>query len=158
VNIAKDLDIYDLPEESKAKVASGDNRFELEFDGRMFVHKLMTGNDERRAGKILMKKRSELVTTSIAQRLISIDDLDRPNAIANFLEDMDLDVQLELLNQLEEVDGGIETEFEVECPRCENEFRAPVPFEGEAFWIPRKRSQQKAKRSKRATRTMDSDS
>jgi len=140
------------------KIAAGENRFELEFDGRLFVHKLLTGSDERRAGNILMKKRSELVTTSIAQRVIAIDDLDRPAKIVSFLEDMDLDIQLELLDKLEDVDGGIETEFEVECPRCENEFRAPVPFEGEAFWMPRKRLRQKAKRSNRATRTMDLDS
>lgn len=158
VDIARDLDVYDLPDESRIKIANNDNRFTLDFDGMTIVHKLMTGDDEKRAGRVLMKNKKELVTTSIAQRIIQIDDLKSSQKIVHFLEEMDMDVQLEILNKLEGVDGGIETEFEVECPRCENDFRAPVPFEGEAFWIPRKRSSRREKRSKRVTRTMESGS
>ena len=165
IDLTKDLDVYDLPEESRTKIANDDNRFILQFGEYTIIHKLMTGNDERKATKMLRKNRGALVTTSLAQRILgfgktndSSDLKTRPNDILSFLEEMDMNEQLELMSEFESVDGGIETEFEVECPNCENEFGAPVPFEGEEFWIPRTRMKQKLKRSKRQARTMIQDS
>lgn len=157
VNIEKDLNVFDLPNESRVKIAAGDNSFSVKLDGRTYVFKLLTGDDERRSGRRLQKSRNALVTTAVASRILKIEGVEKRQDHDAFLEDLDLDIQLELLNLFEEVDGGIDTDFEVECPRCENVFKAAVPFEGEAFWLPRSPKRRSGK-SSRKTRRMVTDS
>lgn len=156
VDLESQIPIYPLPEESIQKIAAGDNRFDTEIDGIEIVFKLLTGADERRAGKNLRKNKSELFTTALASRIIDVKGRDR-RAISSWLEGLDLDLQLELLNQFEAVDGGFETEIEVECPECDRIQGITVPFEGEAFWLPRSRKRRRSEANgtpKRETRTM----
>jgi hypothetical protein len=154
VDIAKDLDVFDLPEESKAKIAAGDNRFEVTLEGVRYAFKLLTGEDERRTGQRLQNRRETLVTSALEARLLEVEGVEHKHEFGPYLEELDLDVQLELLDKFEEVDGGIDTDFEVECPQCEKVYKAPVPFEGEAFWLPRSQTRRKKKQLKRTPRRM----
>lgn len=160
VNIETDLPLYDLPDESRQKVAAGDNRFELGLDGKKIVFKLLTGIDERKAGNAIADNSKEVFTTALASRIVEVEGLDRRkrDQITRYLDDLDLDIQLGLLAEFEEVDGGFDTEFEVECPKCDRIQRVAVPFEGEAFWLPRShkptKSEATSKRKRRKARTM----
>lgn len=157
VNIETDLDVFDLPDASRAKIAAGDNRFTVTLQGVSYAFKLLTGDDERRSGQRLQKARDALVTTALAARIIEVEGLEGGrSAIPAYLEELDLDVQLELLEKFEEVDGGIDTDFEVECPRCENIYRAAVPFEGSEFWTPRSRKRRSEKSSRKTRKMGDS--
>ena len=151
VDLESQVPVYPLPEESIAKIAAGDNKFETELDGTAIVFKLLTGADERRSGKVLRKARTELFTTAIASRIVEVEGKDR-RAVKDWLDTLDLDVQLKLLAQFEAVDGGFETEIEVECTECDRIQGITIPFEGEAFWLPRSLRRQSSEAKDRPTR------
>lgn len=151
VDLESEVPLYPLPAESIAKIAEGNNRFETELDGTRIVFKLLTGTDERRAGKDIRKNKSELFTTALASRIVEVDGKDR-RAVKPWLETLDLGFQLELLGKFEDVDGGFETELEVECPDCDRIQTITVPFEGEAFWLPRSRKRSSSEATGRKTR------
>ncbi len=153
VDLETEVLLYPLPEESIQKIAAGNNRFETVLDGTSIVFKLLTGTDERRAGKDIRKNKSEIFTTALASRIVEVEGKDR-RGIKSWLEGLDLDVQLELLGKFEDVDGGFETELEVECPDCDRIQTITVPFEGEAFWLPRSRKRRSSEARGRKTRTM----
>jgi hypothetical protein len=147
INLERDLEVYDLPEESVEKVASGSAVFETSVGGELVRFKLMTGEDERRAGRIITKNRDQLMTTALSSRIVEVGDLSRTTEIDKFLKELDLDLQWDLLRAFEEVDGGVEQVIEIECPECSLQFEVTLPFEGEGFWIPSTRKQAKSRRS-----------
>lgn len=156
VDIEKDLPLVDLPDESRKKIKEGENEFEAALDGRKITFKLLNGDDEKRAGRKAQSNRSELFTLTLAARTTSIERVDRYE-IQKFYNNLDLDVQLELLDEFEKVDGGFDTTIEVECQRCDNVFEIEIPLEGADFWLPRsvmRRKSSKAERTGRKSRTM----
>ena len=168
IDLLEDLQLYDLPEESVAKIKEGNNRFETELiddDGnpRIVTFKLPVGADEVRLMKKQRKRKREgnrggydtSVTDSIADRIISISDVPT-REIGDFLEDLGFDRQMDLLDAMDLHNGGFETKIGVECTECGNIFDIDLPFGGEEFWTPRKRSTSNAspKRKERRARTM----
>lgn len=153
IDLVTQLPLYDLPEESRAKIAAGNNSFETEIAGRRVVFKLQTGDDEKKAGEKLATKRSEMMTTALAGRIISIDGVER-GKVEDFLKAMDLDHQLAMMGAFDAVDGGFETEIEIECPKCLHVMDVTLPFEGQPFWLPR--SRKAGKREGRTGRTLSS--
>jgi hypothetical protein len=157
LNLLTELPLLDLPEESRSQIASGENRFATEVDGKEVVFSLLTGADEKRARKIMKTTKGTLFTTGLASRTVSIEGVET-NQIIPFLNDLDLDQQLDLMDQFDDADGGFETTIEIECdsPSCGTVFEVNLPFEGAEFWLPRTRSRLKSKggKTKRATRTM----
>lgn len=143
IDLEEQLPVFALPDESHAKIAAGDNRFETELDGKAIVFKLPMGADEKRAAKVLRKARSELFTTALATRIVEVEGMHR-RAVTQWLDAMDLDVQLELLAKFEAVDGGFDTEIEIECPECDRVQKVTVPLEGEEYWLPRKHGRGKS--------------
>jgi hypothetical protein len=147
LDLATDLPVYQLPDESVEKVRAGDNSFSVEFDGIVYTYRLNTGDDERRAAKLLRDHRGEIVTTSLQSRIVRIEGVEETaSAVRKHLDALDLDVQMELLDEFEAVDGGVETRIEVECPECDLVQEVDLPFEGAGFWLPRRRSRRRSAR------------
>lgn len=156
INIERDLPVYDLPQESIDKIAADENLFTCEIEGLAVEFKLMTGADERQASRRITQHRDELITTSLASRILSIDGCKRA-MVNDKLKELGADSQWELLKLVEEVDGGIDQQIELECPECLHIFEFNLPFEGEGFWIPSSRKRTRLKRRearKGRTRTM----
>jgi len=156
VNLETQLPIFDLPEDSRAAIREGRNRFNAEAEGRRVVFKLQTGEDEWRAGKKLVENKSQLMTTALANRIVEVDGIDK-RRIDAWVQDLDMDVQLDLMAQFEAVDGGVETNLEIECPECDRPFEVSPPFEGADFWLPRQQSRKKS-RDGRESRTLTAGS
>lgn len=164
IDLKRDLPYYELPEESREKIKAGDNRFEtiLETDdGEIpILFKLNTGADEIKAAKKARQRRKrqrgravdDAVTIAIAGRILKFGDLTRTDAISEALEAVDFDAQLALLDKMDESDGGFDTKIEIECPECGNVYEINLPFEGEGFWTPRKRSRKSASPTKKTGR------
>lgn len=158
LDIENDIPVYDLPEASREKIAAGENRFEAEADGRTITFRLLDGKAERDAGQRLIEMKGEIVTRSIAARILSVEGIkgkgrffrDRVN---EWLETVDNDELVELLAKMEAVDGGFETDHEIQCPKCDRIFEVNIPFEGAPFWMPRSKST-KAAKAARPARTM----
>lgn len=156
INLATDLPILDLPEESREAIREGRNRFETRIGGSTIAFKLMTGADEKKAGKRASQNKSELMTTSLASRILEIDGMTRSHEIDKWLKDADLDLQWDLLRSFEEVDGGVEQSIEIECQECFKKYLVTLPFEGEGFWIPSTRKSRSLRRTKtRTVRTIE---
>lgn len=155
IDLVNDLPLYDLPEESRKKIEAKDNRFECEIDGKRYVFKLQTGADERRAGKGLADRRDEMMTYAIESRIVEIEGVEK-RKIGDHLKSLDLDLQLQLLDAFEAVDGGFDTQIEIECPKCDSVIDVQLPFEGAPFWLPRSRSRKKSDAGRGRKRTLGS--
>lgn len=157
LDLENDVPVFDLPEESRAKIANGENRFDAECDGRHVVFSLLDGRKERKMGRGVADIRHELVTRSIAARILSVEGIPGKgqvfrDAVNMWLSDeVDLLEQGKLLSAMEAVDGGFETSLEIQCPACERIFDYDIPFEGAPFWMPRSK---KRSSERRATRMM----
>jgi hypothetical protein len=132
----KDLPVRPLSEAAKAAFKGG-NRFEttLPRDGRRVWFRLMTGADEARAAAVLKNGRDGMLLTALALRIVEIEGVTDKDKRA-FLDEMEMADAAALLDKFEEVDGGVETTLEVECPACFGVQEVELPFE-RGFFLPR---------------------
>ena len=92
------------------------HRFETKLprDGRHVWFRLMTGADEARAAAALKNGRDGALLTALALRIVEIEGVADKDKRA-FLDEMEMADAAALLDEFEEVDGGVETTLEVEC-------------------------------------------
>ena len=133
-----ELDFKKVPDASIAKFAAG-NRFEtiIPSTGRRVTFKLQTGEDEAKAAKLARGRREEIMTMALAARIVEVDGVHNNDKL-RFLDNLDMDDSVALIDQMDAADGGLETSVEVECPACGNVMEVAVPF-GRDFWLPSKR-------------------
>ena len=140
-----------MPAESIAPYQNG-NKFVTEVmasDGTTFplVYQLLTAKLENAIDKVQGMSVDERMTASLAQRIVSIgsteDGASDPGTdklrIKRFLEDVDAGTLFDLMYDMDESDGGIETIIDVECPSCGEGESLDLPL-GETYWKPKKRS------------------
>jgi hypothetical protein len=130
-----DLPVVPLAETSKATFRFG-NRFEttLPRDGRRAWFRLMTGADETRAAAALKANRDGALLAALSLRLVEIENVPDQER-RKFLDDMEMADATALLDQFDQVDGGVETDIEVECPACLGVQDIQLPFE-RGFFLP----------------------
>jgi hypothetical protein len=95
----------------------------------------MTGADEARAAAALKNGRDGALLTALALRIVEIESVADKDKRA-FLDEMEMADAAALLDKFEEVDGGVETTLEVECPSCFGVMEVELPFE-RGFFLPR---------------------
>jgi len=132
----KDLPVRSLAEAAKAAFKEG-NRFEttLPRDGRRVWFRLMTGADEVRAAAALKSVRDGMLLTALSLRIVEIEGVTDKERRA-FLEEMEMADATALLDKFDELDGGVETTLDVECPACFGVQEVELPFE-RGFFLPR---------------------
>jgi hypothetical protein len=130
------LPVKPLSDAAKAAFRAG-NRFETKLprDGRRVWFRLMTGSDEARAAAALKGGKDGMLLTALALRIVEVEGVAERDKRA-FLEDMEMADATALLDRFEEVDGGVETTLEVECPSCLGVQEVELPFE-RGFFLPR---------------------
>lgn len=144
--------IKPLPEASIATFKAG-NRFTTSVEGpdgkpREVIFQLLTHKLEDKINQAQNMSPTEKATASLAQRIVSIEGVEAGKGpIKRFLEDMDASAIFYMLDLFDEVDGGIETKIEVECPHCGELEDLELPL-GDEFWNPQRR-----KRSTESTET-----
>ncbi len=131
-----------LPEESIANLLDK-NRFKTELvdnDGNNVpvVFQLMTPKLEKRIEKVTRMAPKDRATAALAQRIISIGDMTDKGDIKRYLEDLDAGSIYDLTYDMDDVDGGIETTGEVDCPHC-GHIEDVELFGRAAYWSPKKR-------------------
>lgn len=133
-----DLPMKPLPEGSKDVFKNGGNRFTAALlDGRKVTFHLQTGAGEIRAGAAARKQVTQKVTASLMAR---IDEIEGVKAQDRFkaINELDLNEARDLIEQFDEVDGGVDTDVITHCMFCGAENTVALPLD-RGFWIPKKK-------------------
>lgn len=138
-----ELKVKMLPEASKTQFRT-ENKFQTKLGstGRAVWFKLLTGSDETKSGAQRAKAREQKITLSLATRIVDIDGV-HPNDKMRFLDDLELQDARDLIEAMDEVDGGVDTDLEVECTHCGHIQLVSLPF-GREFYLPSTRPKKKA--------------
>ena len=145
LDLLEDLDIKALPEKSIAQFLD-DNKFHasiIDNNGEdcEIVFRLMTPKLEEKVDRVTSLSPKERTTAGLAQRIVSVSGLDLSDSrapIKAFLNDLDAGAILDLAEAIEEVEGGVETDIEIECPYCGCIMEIDLPLQ-EGFWSPSRR-------------------
>lgn len=144
-----ELDLTELPpkslsQESQANFVSG-NRFSTTLpNGPTVWFSLLTGAEEQKLSRVRKQAGDEVLSKLLAFRIIEIEGV-KPEEKKSFLNEMTLQQATYLLSTFDEVDCGVETTIEIECPECLAQQEVELPFDAN-FFIPkaRPRSSQKS--------------
>lgn len=136
IDLVKDLPPIPIPEESLQVFADG-NQFPGYLRGadKGFTFGLQTGLGERAAAKLLKANRARKLTAALASRITAVDGVENLDRV-RFLTALDMDDAVEAIEQMDAVDGGVETELEVECTHCGGVQEVELPL-GKTFWLPK---------------------
>jgi len=140
-----------LPESSIARFKDG-NKFRTAVtdpkgDERVVEFQLLTPKLEGKIDQAQSLAPTEKATASLAQRIVQIEGVEEGKGpVKRFLEDLDVGPLYDLMELMDEVDGGIETSIEVDCPHCGDTEDLELPL-GREFWDPERR--------KRSTKSME---
>lgn len=143
LNLLTDVDVFSMPE-SSIENFRGENRFTVDLEGESVVFKIARGVDQTSAEKALEMSPTEQATVSIIQRVVGVttDDgevLAEGNAIHDWAKALSAESIFELIDLMDQSDGGVETEYTTECPHCGDPKDIQIPFHSGAFWAPPKR-------------------
>jgi hypothetical protein len=110
-----ELEVKPLSEESKTQFLA-ENKFEVALpeDGRRVYFSLMTGAEEERAAKLLKNSNGDPLFKALQFRIKGIEDVEEKNR-RKFLEEMSMSDAVALLQMMDQVDCGVETNIQVEC-------------------------------------------
>lgn len=133
------LPVYPLPPASVEKIRARDNRFDAKTaDGSAVVFKLMTGHDQHTSAKMLREVGNDIMAAALHARIMEVDGVE-PSALKEWINDLSLGDAQVLIDAFEEADGGIETSFDVYCPKCDYEWEVDLPLDLQRMFSPRRR-------------------
>lgn len=121
-----------LPQASRDAIATGKNRFEttVTVDGEALRvwFRLLTGADQEKALKEVNAGEADFITTALRQRVLEVEGVAPPDLTAWF-NGLSMGAVQELIDRLDEHDGGIDTAFDVYCPKCTLEWEVDLPLD-----------------------------
>ncbi len=138
LNLNSDLVYKVLPEESR-RIFQESNRFEVIIPslGRKVVFSLQNGAMEVKAGQDARVRKDKAMTVSLAHRIVEIEGVAALDKL-RFIDELDLGDAQAIMDALDDADGGLETQVEVECQMCGAQQEVELPL-GREFWLPSKR-------------------
>ena len=155
----KQLPIFDLPEETAEKLANGTNAFSFMLGDNVRVwHKLLYGIDIDKLESTKRMTKDQQATTTLMARLLRVEILDGAE-IARTLEGADLrkwvrdlpaGAWFQMQQELDEIDGGVDTEVDLVCPAFGNHMEQDLPFGLESLIPPRPERSKKRKARQRS--------
>lgn len=131
------LPVRSLSDDSKAAFING-NRFEttLPDSGNKVWFKLLTGADERKLPMLRKNAGDRLLSAMLAYRIVEIEGVESRDK-RQFVEGLSLRDADFLVDEFDQVDCGVDTTIEVECPECFAVQEVELPFE-KTFFMPGK--------------------
>ncbi|HUT26018.1 MAG TPA: hypothetical protein VM492_16910 [Sumerlaeia bacterium] len=122
------IKVYDLPQDSRDRLAKG-IPFEttLPVTGRTVKYKLLFYGDEVAAIKNLKSGRDDVSTETLRLRIVEISGFDPQTHvdtetgldIRNFIRSLPVADSSAIRDAMDDVDGGVETEYEAICDQCD---------------------------------------
>ena len=130
-----ELPVRSLGAETRAAFAAGNRlSFTLPAADRRVTWRLLTGEDERALPQLRQAHRERVLSASLAHRVVEIDGVEERQRRV-FLEDLGLRDVAALTAEFERVEGGVETQIDVECAACGAVQEIELPFQA-SFLLP----------------------
>ena len=140
-----DMELSKLTEEQRHKFQNG-NKFETSLpDGTPVFFRLPTGADEKKALTLKAQHPDSMVTLSLRLRIAEIQGV-VPQDLRKYISALGLREANHLIDKFDEVDCGIETTIEIECPECYALSDVTLPFD-QSFFFPSQQSTQRKRRN-----------
>ena len=133
-----ELDVQQVSDEGRRHAKSGDPLIVSLSDGRSVKCRLLTGKDEEYFATLGAKDEARMLTLHLARRIVEIDGKTHWNDVLKAVEDLEAGVADELWNVTDQLEGGVDTMFDIECPSCGRVQQVALPFEA-TFFSSRKR-------------------
>lgn len=139
-----DLDVRPLPSSSIENFKAG-NRFTTSVqdengEWRDVVFQLLTQRLEDKIEEAHALAPREKATAGLAQRIVEVKGLEvGKGPIKKFLAQLDAGSFFDLINAMDEVDGGINTLIDIECPHCGHMESVELPLDSGSFWTPQRK-------------------
>ncbi len=133
----KQLPIFDLPEESAEKLANGVNEFSFMLGEDIRVwHKLLFGADIDKIESTKRMTKDQQATTTLMARILRVEVLAghevsrviESGDLRKWIRDLPAGTWFQMQRELDDVDGGVDTEVELVCPHCGNRMEQDLPF------------------------------
>jgi hypothetical protein len=127
-----------------------------------FVFKLKTGADAKKtmaqmelkkSGPKKMQESINPMVESLTASILDFNGITKRKAIFEALEALPLGALDALLPLIQDHDCGVETDLEIDCPKCGHEIRVALPFD-RAFFLP---YSAKAQQDRRAPKNEDDE-
>jgi len=140
-----ELPVKKLPESSVETFRKG-NRFEFKVGDDTVIYRLNVGADEKSAIRMIDDEPDliEMLATRIVGVRSGGKETSGRREVEAYLEKLSGRVLTEMFDEFEEVDGGVDTELEVFCPRCKTHKEINLPF-NLRFFLPRSRRRNSAR-------------
>ena len=124
------IDLNDMEVKAMPDPTQRIHEFDLSSGAHVRFH-IMTGTDEERLSDVM--KESDKVTMTILARL---DLLDGGLPTLEVIKDLGMKLRNELRDRFNEVEGGVDTSVEIECPRCEELVITELDITQQGFFFP----------------------
>jgi hypothetical protein len=166
-----DLDVFDVPQETIEVLSAGLNEFHFSLGDVTVYHKVLFGRDEAKIERDKKLTPEELATTGMVSRILRVE---LPEGAASppgipyrrveggriltgadvrtWVRNLEANDWDNLRDGLDAVDGGIDTEVSVVCPKCGNEIEDDLPSVPAEFWTPKKHGASSKRKGRRASR------
>lgn len=102
-------------------------------DGKIAHCRLLRGSDEMFFVKNSTPSSGDLLIKHLARRITSIDGADKYRDVLKKVEDLEIAEADQLWDATDDLEGGVNTLFLIECPRCEGRQQVALPFESGFF-------------------------
>lgn len=152
VNLNTELPIQPLSEEARDALVN-DTPFTVEVGGSKITYSLSYGAHAKRFEKLREQNPKRPMAAALRSRILEVDGIEKRD-IMNWLDGeagghdgLTSDEAEDLREAFDRVDCGIDTEVEVECPKCWASYVLSLPFD-DGFFLPR-RGQRKRKEKRR---------
>jgi len=139
------LPVYPLPPESVAKIAAGDNLFTATLsNGAVAQFRLLDGAAQLKAVESVQECGNEIMLAALTTRVISIEGVDQTK-LGDYIAHLSMHEAQLFIDAFDEVDGGVETLFDVYCPKCGHEWEVDLPLDLQRMFSPKRRARRRKK-------------
>ena len=133
VDLENDLAVKTFEQADIEAFLAGNRLEEALPDGRKFWFRLATGSEEVKIAKY--GEQASAFIPAVVARLHAIEGV-KDGGMRSFLENEDMSVAFDILHAMDKHDGGIDTAFMTDCPKCGAVKERNIPFD-QGFLIPR---------------------
>jgi hypothetical protein len=133
-----ELDVAEMSERGRQHLKTGDLIPVKLSNGLEVKCRLPNGEDETFMATLEARDDSRALTLHLARRVAEIEGEKHWDDVVKKVEELPAIVGDELWDITDEIEGGVEMAFDVQCPQCSNVQQVILPFEA-GFFSNRKR-------------------